>query len=46
MKHFINLKDIPSKELRKLLTDAKTRKNERKNINNIEVDKGAQLKGK
>ena len=26
MKHFINLKDIPAKDLRKILTDAKKRK--------------------
>ena len=26
MKHFINLKDIPSKDLRKILIDAKKRK--------------------
>ena len=27
MKHFINLKDIPSKDLRKIIIDAKKRKN-------------------
>ena len=26
MKHFINLKDIPSKDLRKIIIDAKKRK--------------------
>ena len=26
MKHFINLKDIPSKDLRKILSDAKKEK--------------------
>ena len=26
MKHFINLKDIPAKDLRKIITDAKKRK--------------------
>ena len=46
MKHFINLKDIPSKDLRKIITDAKKRKKARKNLNNLEVDKGAPLKGK
>ena len=30
MKHFINLKDIPSNDLRKILIDAKKRKSERK----------------
>ncbi len=46
MKHFINLKDIPAKDLRKILIDAKKRKNARKNLNNLEVDKGVPLKGK
>ena len=46
MKHFINLKDIPAKELRKILKDAKKRKIRRKNLNTLEVDKGAPLKGK
>ena len=46
MKHFINLKDIPAKDLRKILIDAKKRKNNRKNLNTLEVDKGAPLKGK
>jgi ornithine carbamoyltransferase len=46
MKHFINLKDIPSKELRKILIDAKKRKQLRKNLNTLEIDKGAPLKGK
>ena len=46
MKHFINLKDIPSKDLRKIITDAKKRKSARKKLNNLEVDKGAPLKGK
>ena len=46
MKHFINLKNIPSKDLRKILVDAKKRKSARKKLNNLEVDKGAPLKGK
>ncbi len=46
MKHFINLKDIPSKDLRKIILDAKKRKNLRKKLNTLEVDKGAPLKGK
>ena len=46
MKHFINLKDIPIKDLRKILIDAKKRKNARRNLNNLDVDKGAPLKGK
>ena len=46
MKHFINLKDIPAKDLRKIITDAKKRKNLRKKLSTLEVDKGAPLKGK
>jgi ornithine carbamoyltransferase len=46
MKHFINLKDIPAKDLRKIVVDAKKRKNLRKKLNTLEVDKGAPLKGK
>ena len=46
MKHFINLKDISSKDLRRILTDAKERKKVRKKFNNLEIDKGAPLKGK
>ena len=33
MKHFINLKDIPAKDLRKILVDAKKRKIARKKLN-------------
>ena len=46
MRHFINLKDIPAKDLRKILIDAKKRKIARKRLNNLEFDKGAPLKGK
>ncbi len=46
MKHFINLKDIPAKDLRKIITDAKKRKKLRKKLSTLEVDKGAPLKGK
>ncbi len=46
MKHFINLKDIPAKDLRKIITDAKKRKKQRKKLNNLEVDKGSPLRGK
>ncbi len=46
MKHFINLKDIPSKDLRKIIIDAKRRKKLRKKLSTLEVDKGAPLKGK
>ena len=43
MKHFINLKDIPAKDLRKIIADAKKRKSLRKNLSTLEVDKGAPL---
>ena len=46
MKHFINLKDIPSKDLKKIIADAKKRKKLRKKLSTLEVDKGAPLKGK
>ena len=46
MKNFINLKDIPVKDLRKIITDAKKRKNARKKFNKLDIDKGAPLKGK
>ena len=46
MKHFINLKDISAKDLRKILLDAKKRKKARKKFNNLEVDKDAPLRGK
>ena len=46
MKHFIHLKDIPAKDLRKIIVDAKKRKNLRKKLSTLEVDKGSPLKGK
>ncbi len=46
MKHFINLKDIPRKDLRKIITDAKKRKRLRKKLSTLQVDKDAPLKGK
>ena len=46
MNHFINLKDIPAKDLRKILFDAKKRKIKRKKLNTLEVDKDLPLKGK
>ena len=46
MKHFINLEDIPSKDLRKILLDAKKRKNRRKNFNKLDFDKDRPLRGK
>ena len=46
MKHFINLKDISSKDLRKIIVDAKNRKRLRKKLSTLEIDKGSPLKGK
>ncbi len=46
MKHFINLKDIPAKDLRKIVNDAKKRKSLRKKLSTLEVDRGSPLKGK
>jgi ornithine carbamoyltransferase len=46
MNHFINLKDVPAKDLQKIVADAKKRKNLRKKLSTLEVDKGAPLKGK
>ncbi len=46
MKHFINLKDISTKNLRKILVDAKKRKNQRKKLDILDIDKGAPLRGK
>ena len=46
MKHFINLKDISSKDLRKIIADAKNRKRLRKKLSTLEIDKGSPLKGK
>ena len=46
MKHFINLKDISTKSLRKILTDAKQRKKKRIGLNTLDLDKNAPLKGK
>ena len=45
MNHFINLKDISAKDLRKILDDAKKRKNARKKLKNLEPDKDTPLKG-
>ena len=46
MNHFVNLKDIPSQDLKKILVDAKRRKKRRKKLSTLEVDKGTPLKGK
>ena len=46
MKHFVNLKDIHAKDLRKILIDAKKRKIQRKSLSVLEADKDLPLKGK
>jgi ornithine carbamoyltransferase len=46
MKHFINIRDIPSKDLKKIILDAKKRKTKRKNLNTLDADKDSPLKGK
>ena len=46
MRHFTKLEDISANDLRKILKDAKKRKNARKKLNNLDVDKGSPLKGK
>ena len=46
MNHFITLKDIPAVDLRKIVTDAKKRKDKRKKFSTLEVDKDKPLKGK
>ena len=46
MKNFINLKDIPKKDLRKILFDAKQRKSARKKLNTLDPDKDLPLSGK
>ena len=46
MRHFIDIKDISSRDLRKILDDSKKRKILRKKLNTLEVDKDRPLKGK
>ena len=46
MKHFIHLKDIPAKDLRKILIDAKKRKEKRSKLSTLQLDKDMPLKGK
>ena len=46
MKHFIDLKDIKIKDLKRIILDAKKRKKMRNKLSTLEVDKGSPLKGK
>ena len=45
MKHFINIKDVPYKTLRKILSVTKKRKDSRKKLKTLEIDKDNPLKG-
>ena len=45
MKHFINIKDVPYKTLRKILSDTKKRKDLRKKLKTLEIDKDNPLEG-
>ena len=45
MKHFINIKDVPYKTLRKILSDTKKRKDLRRKLKTLEIDKDNPLKG-
>ena len=46
MRHFIHLKDIPAVDLKKILIDAKKRKQKRLNLSTLQPDKDVPLKGK
>ncbi|SVD01586.1 uncharacterized protein METZ01_LOCUS354440, partial [marine metagenome] len=46
MKNFINIRDIPTKDLKKIILDAKKRKKHRTKLNNLDIDKDDSLKGK
>ncbi len=46
MKHFIHIKDIPTRDLKKIISDAKIRKLRRKKFNTLDPDKDVPLKGK
>ena len=46
MNHFINLKDVPAADLRRIVDDAKNRKKKRKKSNTLDFDKDNPLRGK
>ena len=46
MRNFINLKDISAEGLRKILNDAKKRKNKRKKLSTLDIDRDRPLEGK
>ena len=46
MNNFLHIRDIPIKDLKKILSDAKKRKAKRKILNTLDPDKDVPLKGK
>ena len=46
MRNFINLKDISAQDLRKILNDSKKRKNKRKKLSTLDIDRDRPLEGK
>jgi len=46
MNHFINIRDISTSNLKKIIADAKKRKLKRKKLNTLDSDKDSPLKGK
>jgi len=46
MKNFLHIRDIPLKDLKKIISDAKNRKSKRKKLNTLDPDKDSPLKGK
>jgi len=46
MNHFITLKDISATDLRRIIIDAKKRKDKRKKFSTLDIDKDNPLKGK
>ena len=46
MRNFINIKDVSSRDLKKILKDAKLRKKKRLKFKNLVPDKDQPLKGK
>ncbi len=46
MKNFLNISDFNSKDLRKILDDAKIRKNKRSGLNKSSIDEDEPMKGK
>ena len=46
MKNFLHIRDIPLRDLKKIISDAKNRKSKRKKLNTLDVDKDSPLQGK